>query len=419
MAKHIHIPVSTIIGEYEDDYGFTMPGFTEQHIDWYTGYDVNGNWAFNQEIEQVTLHINSPGGDVHEGFAIYNKLLRLKEQGVTVEVHVEGICASIATVIALAASPGKLKMREASEWMTHKAMVPEVHMANSDELRALADALDSYNRTFWALYSRKTGKSVDEIKELLKKDVYMNAEEAKAYGFVDEVITGSLPEAIQTEKEGQVKAVAFYNPKRNPIPTNKMAITKEEKDGIVSAVIDGVKALFGKSDKPTPAPKAVNKPTPKPKAQEPAAPVAATTETADGATIYFEGEAIEQGTAVFADAELTEALEDGEYELADGRTIEVVDGAVANITEAEEEEEEEGAAASADDNAPVASAKRPQPKAKAKSAEVVALENRIKALEKLVPGSGNNGGKAPQNFVENEKGKAHPLDRDAAKAKIK
>ncbi|MHC2992825.1 hypothetical protein OB13_15015 [Pontibacter sp. HJ8] len=417
MPKHIHIPINGIIGEYEDDYGFTMPGFTEQHIDWYTGYDVNGNWTFNQEIEQITLHINSPGGDVHEGFAIYNKLLRIKEQGIVVEVQVDSLCASIATVIALAASPGKLKMREASIWMTHKPMIPQLHYANSDELRATATALDSYEQPILSLYARKTGKEVAEIKELLKTDSYMNAEEAKAYGWIDEVLAGALPEAIQTEKEGKVKAVAFYNPKRNPIPINKMAITKEEKADIVSDVVEGIKAFFGKGTKPQasakPAPKATAKPKPKAEA-ETVEVVAATTDTADGATIYHEGE-LEAGTAVFADVEMTEALEDGLYDLNDGREIEVVEGTVANITEAEEEEEEAEASASA---------KKPTPKAKAAASDTKALAAKVKALEaklsQVVPGSGNETPKPNQAFTNNDpKGKAHPLDSVAVKIRTK
>ncbi|NEM96156.1 head maturation protease, ClpP-related [Pontibacter burrus] len=413
MAKHVHIPVIGQIGEYEDEFGWIMPGFTAQQLDWFTGYDVNGHWTYNTEIEHITLHIDSPGGDVYEGYAIYNKLLRFREQGITVEVHVEGLCASVATIIALAASPGKLKMREASEWMTHKPMIPEVRMANSDELRELADSLESLNSTFFNLYARKTGKTVDEIKELLKTDSYMSAEEAKAYGFVDEIITGPLPEAIQTEIEGKVKAVAFYNPKRNPIPNNKMAITKEEK-----SLFSKFKAWLKDEGKQAPKPQA-KKPTPKPKAEaeeEEDAPEVNQTETADGAIIYHEGE-LEQGTEVFADAELSEALEDGEYELADERTIEVVDGAVANITEAEEGEEEEAPEAVA--------TKKPTPKAKAKAsqaARILALENELAELKQTVPGSGKGGKKGAQSFVETPEKKVNannPLSIAASNASKK
>ncbi|GAA4434613.1 hypothetical protein GCM10023188_25730 [Pontibacter saemangeumensis] len=391
MAKNIHIPIDGIIGEYSDEYGFVMPGFTGWMLDMYTGYDVNGNYNYNPDLEHITLHINSPGGDVHEGFAIYNKLLRIREQGIAVEVHVEGVCASIATIIALAASPGLLKAREASVWMVHKPMAPGLYMANADDLRKVADALDSHEKPFIALYSQKSGKEQQVIEGLMREERFMSATEAKAYGFIDEVLTQAVPEAVQTRKDGELKAVAFYNPKSIQTPTNKMK--DEEKKSLFAEFKAWLK---GES------PKAEGDGTPPPAATEEApAVVAESTTLEDGSSVYFEGE-LAQGSAVFADAEMLTALEDGTYTLSDGREIEVVEGQVANLTKAEEDDDA-GAEASAQPDAVAALTKRMAAMDKAHKAEIKALNEK---LDGVVPGSGNDTGKPAQNFTttNNKKG---------------
>lgn len=409
--KHIHIPISDIIGDYIDDWGWTYPGFKAYMIDWFAGIDPSDNSVGAPDLEKVTLHINSPGGCVIEGFAIYNKLLSLKEKGVEVEVIIESECYSIATIIALAASPGQLKARQASMWMIHSPWGGA--QGNADEMRKYAQYLDAHEKPMIALYMARTGKTEEIITALMKEERFMNATDAKAEGFLDEVLSTAAPAAVNARTMAK-KAVAFYKPQSNQVQSNTMAITKEEKAGIVSDVLEGIKAFFGKDgNKPKPAAQAAvknDKPKakakPKPKAQEVEEPMAVSTETADGAEIYYEGE-LEQGTEVFADAELTEALEDGEYDLADGRTIEVVDGAVANITEAEEEEEEEDD----DAGAAAATAKKATPKAKAGKeanpleAEVKALKAQVAKLSKQVPGSGNAGPKGAQTFTEGGKKK--------------
>ncbi|KAA3438474.1 hypothetical protein FOA19_14665 [Rufibacter hautae] len=70
--------------------------------------------------ERVIVHIGSPGGDVAEGIKIFNRLLDLRKAGSIIEVINEGECYSIATFIAMAASPGMLKALEASTWCAHK-----------------------------------------------------------------------------------------------------------------------------------------------------------------------------------------------------------------------------------------------------------------------------------------------------------
>ncbi|GAB3822155.1 Clp protease ClpP [Pontibacter rugosus] len=415
MPKHINISINGPVGEFEDEWGYTCYGFMANYIDWMVGFNYEDGSIGYSDLEQVTFRINSDGGSVTEGFEILSKMEMLKEKSIKVEVINDSRAYSIASLLMQGASKGMRKSRSYALFMAHKPWAQCT--GNADEMRKYADYLDKYEMPMIRVYMAASGKTEEELQALLREERFMTAEEAKAEGFIDEVLPINIEGAAPAQAEK--KAVASYNPKSNQVQSNNMAITKEEKEGIVASVIEGVKSLFTKDadkNKPTatakPKPAASTKPKPKPKAQEVTEPVAASTETSDGADIFYEGE-LEQGTEVFADAEYTEALEDGLYDLADGREIEVVDGAVANITEAEEEEEEETEAS--------ASAKKPTPKAKADQVdnalekEVKALQAKLETLSKQVPGSGNAGPKGAQEFTDKNKGKAHPLDSVAAK----
>lgn len=411
MPKHIHISINGPVGEFEDEWGYSCYGFMAAYIDWMVGYNYEDGSIGYSDLEHVTFHINSDGGSVTEGFEILSKMEMLKEKGVKVEVINDSRAYSIASLLLQGASKGMRKSRSYALFMAHKPWSSNV-AGNADELRKYADYLDKYEKPMVNVYVATSGKTEEQVQSLLREERFMTAEEAKAEGFIDEVlpVAGSEVKTEQIEK----KAVAFYKPQSNQVQSNKMAITKEEKGSLLAEFA----AMFGLKPKAQEkqAPAAANKPKPKPKAQEPTEPVAASTETADGAEIHYSGE-LEQGTEVFADAEMTEALEDGLYDLADGREIEVVEGAVANITEAEEEEEEEEPAAAATTN-------KPTPKAKADKggnpleAEVKALKAQVAKLSKQVPGSGNAGQKGAQNFNEGEQPKASsPFSVAASNAK--
>lgn len=413
MPQHINISINGPIGEFEDEYGWTCYGFTAFMVDWMVGYNYEDGSIGYSDLEKVTFHINSDGGCVIEGFEIMSKMEMLKEKGIEVEVINSSRAYSIASFLLQGASKGQRKSRPYALFMAHKPWGG--CSGNADEMRRYADYLDKHETPLIRMYMATSGKTEEEVIALLREERFMTPEEAKAEGFIDEILPMSTDGAAPAQAEK--KAVAIYKPKSNQSQSNTMAITKEEKAGIVNDVLDGIKAFFGKDPKQKPAANAGAKLKPKPKAQEVETPVAATTETADGATIYFEGESIEQGTLVFADAEMTEALVDGEYDLADGRTIEVVDGAVANITEAEEEEEDDAGAS--------ASAKKPTPKAKAKGDDIKALAATVKSLQstvaKLVPGSGNDTPKPAQSFKEDKEkvSSSNPFAVAASNAKRK
>jgi ATP-dependent Clp endopeptidase proteolytic subunit ClpP len=130
--------------------------------------------------KQIDLHINSPGGAVFDGIAIYNLL---KQHNAKVTTYIDGLAASIASVIALAGD--KIVMAANALFMIHNPS--GLVMGTAEDMRKTADVLDKVRSTMSGVYSGKTGKSEDEINGLLDAESWFTADEAMAAGFVDEI----------------------------------------------------------------------------------------------------------------------------------------------------------------------------------------------------------------------------------------
>lgn len=158
-------------------------------------YDDIGMWgvsaqAFIRDLATVgggelDLEISSLGGSVFEGVAIYNALKRYAEKpGNSITVRVMGVAASIASYIAMAGT--KIVMPANTYLMVHK---PWGGVAgNADEMRDYADLLDKIENSILGAYMGRSGKSEDEMKDMLSKDTWMTAQEAVDAGFADEVV---------------------------------------------------------------------------------------------------------------------------------------------------------------------------------------------------------------------------------------
>lgn len=132
------------------------------------------------ETDKIDLRINSPGGQVFEGAAIYNGILR---HPATVTAYIDGIAASIASVIALAGE--KLVMAENALYMMHNPS--GLAFGTAEDMRQMATVLDKIRDTMVVAYKKKSGKPESEITALLDAESWLNAEEAKTAGFVDEI----------------------------------------------------------------------------------------------------------------------------------------------------------------------------------------------------------------------------------------
>jgi len=132
------------------------------------------------KASQIDLHINSPGGEVFSGLSIHN-LLRQHPANVT--TYIDGLAASIASVIALAGD--KVIMAENALFMIHKASGMVV--GTSDDMRDFAEKLDKVNGSIATTYMGKTKKEEAEINDLMAAETWMTAAEAYDFGFIDEI----------------------------------------------------------------------------------------------------------------------------------------------------------------------------------------------------------------------------------------
>jgi len=149
----------------------------------------------------LTVSLNSGGGDVFAGVAMYNAL---RGHDGKVTIRVDGLAASIASIIAMAGD--KIVMSPGSMMMIHKPWTLAIGDAN--EMEKVGEVLNSIEKSMLPIYTARTGKSEEEIKELLNAETWMTADEAVEMGFADEVIEAkekvSVSDAIKNLVNGKV-----------------------------------------------------------------------------------------------------------------------------------------------------------------------------------------------------------------------
>jgi len=150
--------------------------------DFWTGGGVTAK-NFQKDLasvkaKQIDLHINSPGGDVFDGITIYNLL---KQHDAKVTTYIDGLAASIASVIALAGD--KVYMAENALFMVHNPY--GFAMGDANEMRKTADVLDKVRGSMITTYMTKTGKQESDVVAMLDAETWMDAEEALEAGFID------------------------------------------------------------------------------------------------------------------------------------------------------------------------------------------------------------------------------------------
>jgi len=153
-------------------------------------YDEIGMWGvtakdFSSDLKEyksndITLRINSPGGSVTDGIAIYNLLKNHKGK---VHVQIDGLAASMASIIAMAGDT--ITMPENALMMIHNPWGQA--MGDSEELRKTADVLDKMKKALLSAYVNKSGRSEGEIDALMTAETWMTGVEAVEMGFADQV----------------------------------------------------------------------------------------------------------------------------------------------------------------------------------------------------------------------------------------
>jgi len=254
---------------------------------------VRDTLSYSGQFDDILVTINSCGGDIAEGFAIYDLL---GSYGVPIKTVVIGQCCSAATIIFLAGSE-RLIYENVVAFMVHQA-AGGIENATADQMRTVADFIDSYNERMTAIYIEKTGKTAEVVAEWMSKDSFMTAQEALDNGFAT---------AIQ-------KPVTAKYACTRPLPAAPTASSNQSPNTDVMKIIrngwDRITASFNaRLATPTIVAKKV------------------TTETGEELDIAYAGDSIAEGDPVTKDGE---AAPDGTYTI-DGVKVVVKGGIVDSI----------------------------------------------------------------------------------------
>ena len=141
----------------------------------------------NDGVTSFTVRINSYGGDVFQGMTIYNALA---EREAT--VIIEGIAASIASVIALAGK--RVEMQKNGFLMIHNPAT--LAFGDQNDMEAAREQLDRVKQTIMDIYTAKTGQSAADISAMMDRETWLTADAALEAGFVDAVIEPPKRETI-------------------------------------------------------------------------------------------------------------------------------------------------------------------------------------------------------------------------------
>ena len=187
---------------------------------------------FTEQIPEgetdITVRINSPGGDVSEGLAIYN--------------YLKGLAANVTTIVdGYAASSASLVMMAGDRREAHKASFVMIHnpwsmaMGESDEMRHTADVLDEHRDAIIDVYADVTGKSASDLREMMDDETWMRGEAALENGFATHVVDDSEGQAAAAARAWGVVFNAIRNGKE--LNMSKQQTRKEieaERDQLAS-----------------------------------------------------------------------------------------------------------------------------------------------------------------------------------------
>lgn len=383
MGKTAKIVIDKNIGEF-DEFAAMFGG--EQPV--FSSRDMRDFLDNNSDATELEVEIRSNGGSVTQGFEIYDMLTTSGKEITTIAYKAN----SIATVIFLAGN--KRKISKNAQFVIHNPFIDPFALGfdglTADDLLEISNEVRHSEEKIFNFYSEKLGLSEqlqNEIKDLMKQDSDLGSTKALQYGFATEVIESNT-NSMQVVKSSAYtnKIAALLKDKQK---TNNKMVTQDEFNkeiGGLKSILSEIKNLFSRKHVKN-----------------------GVATLQDGSFMYFDGEAIAVGTAVFTDEAMTMPAEDGSYTASEGETIVVAGGMVTEIMPVVEDTETVDSlkAKVADLEAKIAtSASEKEAAIEAAVAEVknqfkekfASMESKITALEGFVPG-GNPNPKKDKRFV--------------------
>lgn len=203
----------------------------------------------HKDAATIDIYINSVGGDVFDGVAMYNMLKRHKAYK---RVFIEGFACSIASVIAMCGN--QVIMPPSSMLMIHNAWT--VTMGNSKELRKCADDLDKVNETIKNAYRSKMKITDEQLDELMDNESYLSADECLEYGLCTKIADTIDDETVQNNvNQALDKVEGLYQNKLSSLNAIKKCIKDIEQDEVeeetVEETTEEVEETIDTVEKPT------------------------------------------------------------------------------------------------------------------------------------------------------------------------
>lgn len=140
---------------------------------------------FQDPGKPILMVINSPGGSVDSGFAIWDQVKMISSPVYTL---VTGLAASMGSILSLCASPGKRFATPNSRIMIHQPLIGGVLQGQATDLDIQAKEMIKTRTALVKIYVDATGKSADVIEKAIDRDTWMSAEEAKNFGLLDGIV---------------------------------------------------------------------------------------------------------------------------------------------------------------------------------------------------------------------------------------
>lgn len=210
-------------------------------------------------VNEIRLHINSPGGEVFEGIAILNAL---RNHPARVTAVVDGIAASAASFVAVGAD--ELVMARNSELMIHDAW--GLVVGNAEDMRAMVDLLDRQSNNIAAVYAEKAGGTVESWRAAMSAETWYLADEAVAAGLADRVDSKKSADGAKNRFDLSI----FNYAGRDAAPDPTIGDAQHRLADAQAAVVAANAALAAATD-PAPSEEATTEDTAAPATEPPAA----------------------------------------------------------------------------------------------------------------------------------------------------
>ncbi len=225
----------------EDELEINMYGEVVESVpvDWWTGKPIDGMFIsekdFLDDLEKyreksrITIRINSVGGDLYAGLAIANRLKDLKAEVVTIA---DALCASAAVSIYQVGNTRKLYT--GSQIMIHEPSCRLFGRYDVQGIKKVEKQLEAGKKSLIESYKERTGRTAEELEQMITGDCWMTGQEAVAEGFADEIIEGEVTTEVTEDNKTVISngicfpAEAFYS-----LPRHMKVHRDQVENGIV------------------------------------------------------------------------------------------------------------------------------------------------------------------------------------------